>query len=126
VFDRVKTGALRKHPARENAFGLIVQQNLIHFDERGCLRRLGWRTHITNARRDFQRPENHSVVNRNFERGYAPRHLVERGENSRFVLEFLRACANRLKTDNHKCKAETKRHQLTIFHISWRFCRRRL
>jgi hypothetical protein len=81
MLDRVKARALGKRPARENALGGIVEQQLVDLDEGGSLRRFGRRICVAGSGRDPERAEGHRLPHLDLERGNAARNFVEGGKH---------------------------------------------
>jgi hypothetical protein len=98
----VKSRALGKHPACEDAFLGAIELCFVDFDERrrdGLFRE---RARIADARRYRQRAEFHGFVNRDFQWRYVSRYLVQRGKHSDLVLDLLRLGSRREQRNKHQ------------------------
>jgi hypothetical protein len=89
MLDGVKAGAFREHPACEDALLLTRELELIDFDERRRVRRLGRRPRVAHARRDLQRAELDRVIDLDFEMRDAAGNLVERGKHGDRILDRI-------------------------------------
>ena len=89
MLDGIQSRTLGKHPAGEDALNFPVQLDLIDLDKRGCVRRLGRRPGIADARGDFERAELDGLSDRNFEMRDAARDLIEGREHGDRVLDLV-------------------------------------
>ena len=89
MLDGIQSWALGEHPAGEDALNFPVQLDLIDLDKRGCVRRLGRRPGIADARGDFERAELDGLSDRNFEMRNAARDLIEGREHGDRVLDLV-------------------------------------
>ena len=80
---------LRKHPPGENTLLRLVNLDFVHLDEGGRYGHFGFRPGIADAWRDFQRAERRGFADLDFKRLNTRGHLVERGVDSDFVLDFF-------------------------------------
>lgn len=89
MLDRIEPGAFGEHPAGKDALNFTVQFDLIDFDKRRGVGRLGWRPGIADARRHFERAELDGLADRNFEMRDAARDLIERRKHGDRVLDLI-------------------------------------
>jgi hypothetical protein len=89
MLDRVEPRTFGEHPAGEDALNFAVQLDLVDFDKRRGMRRLGWRPRIADARRDFQRAELNRLADRNLQMGDAAGDLVEGSEHGDGVFDLV-------------------------------------
>lgn len=90
MLDGMQARTRGKHPTCKDAFDFALKRNLVNFHK--CIRigRLGRRPRVTRARGDLQRAKLHGFSNRRVESDGPPGDLIETGENSAAVLDFLR------------------------------------
>jgi hypothetical protein len=89
MLDGIQPRAFGKHPAGEDALNFSVQLHLINLNKRRCVRRLGRRPGIADARGDFERAELHGLADRNFEMRDAAGDLIERRKHGDRVLDLV-------------------------------------
>ena len=89
MLHRVEPRAFGEHPAGEDALNFTVQLDLIDFDKRRCVRRLGRRPRIADARGDFEGAKFDGLTDRDFEMRDAARDLIERREDGNRVFDLV-------------------------------------
>jgi hypothetical protein len=89
MFHGVKAGAFREGPARENSLCRTVKQKLVHLDERGGLRRLGWRVGVAGAGGNPERTEGLCLPHLDLKRRNLTRDLIQRRELRERIWDFV-------------------------------------
>jgi hypothetical protein len=89
MLDGVKAGTVGEHPASKDALDVAVELDLVNLDEGRRVRRLGRRPRVADPRGHLQRPELLRLIDRDLQRQDASRHLVQRRERRRLILDLL-------------------------------------